>query len=250
MSPDFEEKRNTWTSLTTQAVTAALNNNWPEAIDLNLTILKDNPEDIEALNRLARAYKESNNLKLAQKTYRQVLIFDRFNPIAQKNLKLLEALPKCVHKPPPGRNHCSPQMFLEEPGKTKVVNLINLAPSSSLLPLSCGDQINLVSKRRTLNAVDANETYLGALPDDLSIKLIKRISAGNRYDAFVKTVSKNCLSIFIREIYRAPRFKNQPTFPGAGGEFYTSGKIDNFPLEETETPTEEESTPEEEPVHF
>ncbi len=84
MSPD----------LTTQAVSAALNNHWPEAIKLNLTLLKENPENVEALNRLARAYKENGEIKLSQKTYRKVLTLDHFNPIAQKNLKLLESSPR------------------------------------------------------------------------------------------------------------------------------------------------------------
>ncbi len=241
MSPD----------LTTQAVTAALSNNWQEAIKLNLTLLKENPENVEALNRLARAYKENGEIKLAQKTYRKVLTLDRFNPIAQKNLKLLESSPRLFRKPGDGHQnlatHCPPEMFLEEPGKTKVVNLINLAPGSILLPLCCGDQTSLTIKRRTVTVVDGNGTYLGALPDDLSTKLIRRLLSGNRYDVYVKTVSKNCLSVIIKETFRAPRFKNQPTFPclGSDGSFY--GKGDAFTEDEEqenleETESEEDSS--------
>lgn len=231
--------------LTTQAVNAALTNNWQEAIKTNLAILTENPKDVEALNRLARAYKEAGEIRLAQKTYRKVLKIDRFNPIAAKNLKLLESFPKRSKTPPSNLNSCQPQMFLEEPGKTKVVNLVNLAPTSTLLPLSSGNQTNLLIKRRAVTVVDAKGTYLGALPDDLSAKLIKFIKGGNRYEVFVKTVSKNSLSVFIREVYRAPRFKNQPTFPGAGGEYYTFVRPETV-LSEEESEAAEEGLVEEE----
>ena len=231
--------------LTSQAVKAALNNNWTEAVKVNSTILEENPQCVEALNRLARAQKELGNLPLALKTYRKVLSCDRFNIIAQKNLKLLEALPKCAKKKSSNSNHCSPQMFLEEPGKTKIVSLVNLAPASILLPLCCGDKVNLLIKRRTVIAVDENENYLGALPDDLSIKLIKRITGGNRYDSYIKTVGKNCLSIFIKELFRANRFKNQPTFPSGNSEFYGFSKSDSS-SEDEEDETAEEPVPDEE----
>ncbi len=240
MSPD----------LTTQAVSAALNNNWQEAIKLNLSILKENPDNVEALNRLARAYKENGEIKLALKNYRKVLVLDRFNPIAQKNLKLLESSPRIPKRSPEGngQNHCQPQMFLEEPGKTKVVSLVNLAPSSVLLPLCSGDQTSLAIKRRTVIVADGSGAYLGALPDDLSTKLIRRILGGNRYEVYVKTVSKNCLSVLIKEVFRAPRFKNQPTFPclGSDGSFF--GKGDAFSDEESEETSSESEGEEEVPL--
>lgn len=225
--------------LTTQAIKAALASNWQEAIKTNLGILKEVPEDVEALNRLACAYKKSGDLALSQKTYRRVLTIDSFNPIAQKNLKLLESLPKNFpkHDQTHANNaqgcHCQPQMFLEDPGKTKVVNLVNVAPASTLLPLSSGDQIDLLVKRRSVVAC-FNSTYLAALPDDLSTKLIKRIAAGNRYEAFIRTVDKKNLAIFIREISRAGKFKNQPTFSGPCG-YYSGVKPQTGFSEEPET---------------
>lgn len=230
MSPD----------LATLAIKAALINDWQEAIRTNLVILKDDPKDIGALNRLAHAYKESGNLEEARQTYRRVLKIDRFNLIAQKNLKFLEVLPKFSKKQEKacrnnevvlGSRSFQPKMFLEEPGKTKVVNLVNLAPTDVLLTLSCGTQINPLIKRRTIIFVDTSGVYLGALPDDLSAKLIKRIGGGNRYEALIKTVAKNSLSIFIREVYCAPRFKNQPTFPCAINYSFTKRRSISPPEE-------------------
>lgn len=236
--------------LTTQAINAALTSNWPEAIKINLAILKEDARNVGALNRLARGYKKSGNLALSKKTYRRVLTIDGFNPIAQKNLKLLESLPRNfpkhdqTHASKVSGYHCQPQMFLEDPGKTKVVNLVNAAPASTLLPLSCGDQIDLLIKRRSVVAC-FNGTYLAALPDDLSTKLIKRISAGNRYEAFIKTVDKKNLAIFIREISRAGKFKNQPTFSGPCGYYPEVRPETGFSEEQESTPAQGESLAEE-----
>lgn len=203
------------TDLLAQALNAAKSSLWQEAARLNLEILKEEKEDTEALNRLAHAYKELGQIKESLAAYRKVLKLDRFNPIASKNLKFLEALPKNLKKT--GSNNNVPknlsETFLEEPGKTKIVNLINLAPLSILMGLSCGSPVNLAIKRHTVNAVDQTGSYLGALPDDLSAKLMRLIDGGNRYEAFVKTVAKKALTIFVRELSRANRFKNQPSFP-------------------------------------
>jgi hypothetical protein len=238
--------------LTTQAINAALVNNWDKAIEANLTILKENANDIAALNRLAWAYKESGRLKLALDTYCKVLKIDRFNPIALKNLKLIEDSPKKAHLCQKNNNHpYEPEMFLEEPGKTKVVRLVNLAPASILFSLSPGYPVNLEIKRRTVTVVNDQGTYLGALPDDLSCKLIRLIKGGNQYAVVVRTVAKNGLDVFIRERCRSQRFKNQPTFPGLASE--EKGKTSQAgspgPEEETLEPLEEktsEESPEEE----
>jgi len=239
--------------LASLAITATLAGNWQEAIRINQEILKVDPKDIEALNRLARAYKETGKLSLAKRTYRKVLTIDCFNPIAKKNLKLLEALPKQLKKAalnPGDFNHCSPATFVEEPGKTKIVSLVNLAPASVLLTLCPGNKVDLLIKRRSVVCY-LDGRYLGALPDDLSIKLIKRISAGNRYEAFVKTVDRKNLSVFIREVSRAAKFRNQPTF--IGGIFYPKETNITFEQEPEENelnpsclePSPEDNLPEE-----
>ncbi len=217
--------------LISQAISAALKSSWLEAITANNQLLEENPLDIEALNRLAHAYKQAGEIKKAQTAYRKVLKLDRFNPIATKNLWLLERLPKNLKNfsDCPGN---FAQKFLEEPGKTKVVNLINLAPLRTILSLSYGSPVNLFIKRRTVTVVSLTGTYLGALPDDLSTKLIRLLKGGNRYEAFVKSVGKNSLTVFLRELFRSSRFKTSPTFP-------TLCNHSDQKNEEAETQTEE-----------
>lgn len=238
------------TDLTAQALNAAANCLWSEAVNFNLGILKENKNDTEALNRLAHAYKELGQIKESQIAYRKVLKLDRFNPIAVKNLKFLEALPKNLKKTQANSNSVTPknfyETFLEEPGKTKIVSLINLAPFSVLLGLSCGSRANLAVKRRAVIVSDPAGSYLGALPDDLSAKLMKLINGGNRYEVFIKTVAKKTLTVFIRELSRAQRFKNQPSFPvtGANHLYHEDElKMNNQPEEKTD---DEESIADEE----
>lgn len=227
--------------LVIQAITAALKSSWTEAVDVNCELLKENPLDIEALNRLAHAYKQAGEIKKAQTTYRKVLKIDRFNPIATKNLWLLDRLPKNIKKLEGFNCSSFAQMFLEEPGKTKVVSLINLAPLRTILSLSAGTPVNLFIKRRTVTVCTVNGTYLGALPDDLSSKLIRLLKGGNRYEAYVKTVGKNSLTVFLRELFRSSRFKTVPTFPHLGAHAKEEPEINNPREEETEEePPEEE----------
>ena len=67
-----------------KAVAAALSGNWEDAIRLNEDLIALNPNDIDALNRLAKAYAECGQVELAKKTSNKVLELDPFNPIAQK----------------------------------------------------------------------------------------------------------------------------------------------------------------------
>ena len=56
-----------------QAVDAAINADWPTAVNLNKKILHENAEDIDACLRLGFAYLQSNDLKEAQKYYKKAL---------------------------------------------------------------------------------------------------------------------------------------------------------------------------------
>lgn len=225
-----------------QAIKTALNNSWTEAIQLNELLLKENPEDVETLNRLGFAFRQAGQTDQAIKTYRKVLKFDRFNPIARKNLKLLETMPKYKSRnSKPNTADCSLEMFVEEPGKTKLVNLVNLAPSTILSSLSCGYPVSLMIKRRTILVTTQNKTYLGALPDDLSSRLIKLLSLGCHYNAFIKTVEPKNLSIFIRETFRSAKQANQSSFPVFNQNRQSPPKEKSETTEEEHT--EEETTP-------
>ena len=195
------------------AIEAALSSNWIEALKLNKKILKVEPQNVDALARLARANMEMGKSNLAKKYYSEVLKYDPYNPIAIKNLKIIKSF-----KSNGGGNHLnnhgklSAALFLQEPGKTKVVNLLKIAEPQKLSHIFCGMKVDMVLKNRGIAIVDSSGSYLGVLPDDTSFRLIRLLKGGNKYELFIKAIKINGLAVLIKEIFRSKRFKNQASF--------------------------------------
>jgi tetratricopeptide (TPR) repeat protein len=191
-----------------QAIQTALTGDWNTAVSLNQTILQDYPDDIDTLNRLAFAYASIGNSKEAKSLYQKVLTLDSQNPIALRNIKRLNGGASSVNHPIQMNN-----IFIEEPGKTKVIELINVAEKKLLAKLRAGEHVVLQVKRMKIYILDGEKQYLGMLPDDVGRRLIEFIGGGNAYEAYVKTIDNLRLIVFIKETKRSVRFKNQPSFP-------------------------------------
>jgi len=194
-----------------QAIQTALLGDWQNATAINKALLDDNPNDIEALNRLAFALIIQGKLKKAKSIYKKVLEIDALNPIALKNIKRLTAIPfqkKIRDLPLTTVNHA----FIEENGKTKIVELVNVAQARVIARLTAGQTLVISIKRLKIFIQDKTIQYIGALPDDIGKRLIKFIKGGNEYEAYVKSASNHSVVIFIRETKRAHKFKDQPSF--------------------------------------
>lgn len=226
-------------SLPDDAVAAALTQNWKEAIRINTAILKTTKDDVEGLCRLAYAYLKIGKLPLAKQTYEKVLKIDQYNQIAQKNIAKLSTLKK-KHLTGQTNEAISPLMFLEEPGITKIVDCIHAAPPNVLSGLSAGQEIALKAKNHCVEVRTNANTYLGALPDDISFKLIKFLAGGNTYRAVVKSVEKNNLRVLLREVSRGKRFANQPSFTTSSSYVPFSRGITTAAEAPDVTPTGEE----------
>ncbi len=195
-------------TLKNQAIQTALEGNWTEAISLNKDLVKENPQDIDALNRLALAYTIVGKLKEAKSAYQKVVDIDPLNSIALRNLKKLKE--KNIKETDPTEYRIN-NSFLEEPGKTKVIELINTAQPKIIEGLRTGKGLTLVIKRSKIFVEDQTQ-YIGVLPDDIAKRLIKFMNGGCTYDAFVKSSSTHKVSIFIKEIKKTSRFKENPSF--------------------------------------
>lgn len=196
------------------AIKVALCANWDEAIKINKKILQIASSEIDALNRLAYAYTCLGQKAKAQKIYKKILQIDPYNIIARKNLEKVTR--QNGHSNGNGigirENTNLSSVFLFEPGKTKIVNLINLASPAVLCSFNCGDQVSLNLKKHGITVTTCDGVYLGALPDDLAHKLLTFIAGGNKYETYIKCVNSKTLTIFIRETHRCERFLNQPSF--------------------------------------
>lgn len=198
------------------AIQKAFQGDWTEAILLNKQLLKNNPNDIETLNRLALAFTVIGKIKEAKSAYQKVLALDDQNPIALKNVKRLTSFNKTGGKQ---KKEITPlltedvsEMFLEENGKTKVIELVNVAEPKVISHLMTGESVILHIKRLKIFVLDIHKKYIGMLPDDIGKRLIKFIKGGNIYKTCVKAVKNHRVTIFIKEVKRTSRFKNQPSF--------------------------------------
>ena len=190
----------------TDAIQAALKGDWKLAVQLNETLLEENPDDIDTLNRLAFAKASLGQTKEAKALYQKVLQLDTKNPIATRNIKRLSSLSATQGQA------LMNNIFIEEPGKTKVVELTNIADQKILTPLRSGEQVSLSVKRMKIFVLDHNKQYIGMLADDLSRRLINFMEGGNKYEAYIKTVDNHKVIIFIIETVRAPQFQNHQSF--------------------------------------
>lgn len=205
--------------LSRQAIEAALKRDWKAAISLNLEILKSSSRDLEALNRLGRAYIEIGQKSKALDVYQKVLKLDKFNSIAQKNLALIKSSTVTRSKSKTVSGNAFP-VFLEEPGLTKTVSLIRLGDPKIIARQRPGDPVFLTARDHCVSIVSHRQEYLGRLPDDIASRIRKCIKGGNKYSAWVKSLDidlhenkKQILKIFIREISRSPAFRDTPSFP-------------------------------------
>lgn len=212
------------TPLKDLAIKYALESNWKLAAQTNESILDQNSDDIESLNRLGFALIKLGKYKKAKETYKKVLIVDKTNPIATKNLKKLEMMSKQkVGDAPdnyqPGIN--LQDMFIEEAGKTRTVELKNLADKKNLSMLQPGDKVNLVIKRSKIFIQTNNKQYIGMLPDSVGSRLIKFMKGGNEYSAFVKASDEKNVTVFLKETKKMKKFQNQPSFASISFSYQT-----------------------------
>lgn len=197
-----------YAALVQEAITAARDQDWSAAIDLNTEVLERNPGDIGALNRTGLAYLQLGETALAKKAFETVISKDKSNVIAKKHL--LNIKKKLV--PIVSLNNV---YFIEEPGKTKITELHRLTRKDVLSQLRVGQKCTLTLKNKHISVETEDEKYIGSLPDDLSFRLCKLIERGNEYECLIHTVTENSCSVHIREEKTSPKNKHLLSFPGA-----------------------------------
>lgn len=194
-----------------QAISAALSGDWKKAVALNLAIIKKDSKDIEAWNRLGRAYMEIGPKIKAKEAYEKVLRLDKFNNIAAKNLELLKVAKSAKGKT---KQNASLPAFLEEPGITKTVQLTRSGDPRITTRMHPGDEVTIIARQHCVSIVNSDGQNIGRLPDDLASRMQSFLKEGNTYAAWVRSIDQNGgIKIFIKELTRAPKFRATPSFP-------------------------------------
>ncbi|MFH1863685.1 MAG: tetratricopeptide repeat protein [bacterium] len=193
--------------LAQKAILAALKGEWEEAVKYNKGILKEYPNDIQTLNRLAKAYCELGKANQARAYCKKVIKIDPFDSIAKRNLDNWRDLK--ISQKNPNSSSCATD-FIEEPGKTKLILLLHTGDPKTISKLSAGDEVELSPYSHRVSVNTKDNKYIGRLPDDLSARLKKCIKLGSSYKVLIKSVENRNIKVFLRETQRGKSVRNLP----------------------------------------
>jgi tetratricopeptide (TPR) repeat protein len=223
-----------------KAVQAALEADWPAAVERNAKFLEANAEDLEARNRLGRALLETGKLDEAKAAYADVLKAEPNNPIALRNVARLGLLIEHKTKTNPTKSKTQPRLFIEDMGKTGILRLINPAPAHVVAKYSPGAEAEL-RERDGLIAVHARDgELLGFLEPKVGRRLLDLINTGNQYVVAVVSNDQQNPRVAIRETLQSPENAQRISFPGhhrpaeTKERAYIKGNVFRFGGEEDE----------------
>jgi tetratricopeptide (TPR) repeat protein len=209
------QKQLTRRQLGEEARKAAFEGHWEDAVTLNLQIIEQSDKDVNAYNRLGRAYLSLGNLDEAKDAYSKALRADPANLIARRNLQKLELLRNgkgtaTVTRPGPMPRTSA---FLEEVGRTWVDELVNPGDVAALADITSGEQLELSPEGDRLLVRRADGQLLGEIEPKTGRRVLELMAAGNRYEIFALGLTGQTLRIILREVYRDPAIATTVSFP-------------------------------------
>ncbi|MFH1559797.1 MAG: tetratricopeptide repeat protein [Chloroflexota bacterium] len=219
MNLNSEDKARIRRDKAKDAITLALGSRWEEAVALNREIVGEFPRDVEAYNRLGKALFELGQYREAKDAFHQALEISPANGIARKNLQRLTHLNEEAAVPKQG-SKVTPQLFIEERGKTATASLKKLPPSGGHLRMAPGDAVEFRISGDGLMVESPEGQYLGEIDPKLGQRLVRLIQGGNRYTAAITSVQEQSLVIMIKETYQHRSQYGTASFPNrqsAGG---------------------------------
>ena len=198
-----------------EAIALALKSEWERATEVNCAILELFADDVEAMNRLGKAYMELVKSDDARGVLGNVARIAPYNNIAKQNLARLESLGSSTVSTNQGRKVGSvPHIFIEESGKSGTSVLRKTAPSETIARIAPNDPANLVVENTNLNVYSRDGEYLGQVEPKLGQRLVRMMCSGNEYDAAIVSVNQQGVSVIIRETFRHSSLRNVCSFPG------------------------------------
>ena len=212
--PDREEdKARLRRKASQEAIALAMQSRWQEAVNINQSIVELFPTDIDAYNRLGRAYMELGEFRKAKEAYSRAIQHDPHNPIAQRNLQRLSLLRDSKVSVKEERREASPDLFIGEMGKAGVVNLQDLAPKEVLAKMAAGNQVYLKVRGRQLAIENESGDYLGLVEPPHGFRLAKLMEGGNKYAAAIVNIDNSNARVIIRETFQHPSQVGRLSFP-------------------------------------
>jgi tetratricopeptide (TPR) repeat protein len=200
-----------------EAINYAMASQWQKAAEANQAILALFPNDVEAYNRLGKAYMELGQYQKARDAFSRALALSASNEIAKRNLARLDFLSphKIVPKPRKEERRADPRLFIEETGKTGVIELRDVADAKLLARMTPGDVVNLKMEQKELLVTTLDGQYLGKVDTGIGLRLMKLMQGGNRYAAAITSVTPRQLKVIIKEVYQHPSQIGRVSFPSS-----------------------------------
>jgi hypothetical protein len=204
--------------LAEQARHLAAEGKWREAVEANLALIERAPKDVDAHNRLGKAYFELGRYRSAYAAYQMASTLDPANVIAQRNLSRIEPLKNVeAEQDAPERIHpLRPGIFIEEVGKTYVDDLVNVADSAVLTELSSGDALQLRTESNDVLVVDHLGRVVGQLEPRIARRMIELLALGNAYEVYVTSSTGQSVRVIIREVQKSAQMGGRLSFPRQG----------------------------------
>ena len=236
---------------TEAAVSFALNQDWRQAVKANVAVLRLGPNNIEALNRLAKALLELGELTETRDVIEVALRIDPANTIARRNRDRLERA-EAVTKPAsseqangaspsepvtavseaaatygtqttvagpdsPARHVYSGHLLMNETGKSTIATLIDATDRTAVGHLSSGEALTLSREGNRLLLHSCRGEPVGRVHPRLAQRILTLIDAGNRYEAaFLRDHPAEGVQVIIGEVYQHPSQHGRPSFMSSG----------------------------------
>jgi len=217
-----------------EAIDLAMQARWQDAVNVNKEIVKDYPDDVDAFNRLGRAFMELGRYKQAREAYESAVKLDPYNAIAGRNIRRLNDL-KDTGKAEVETEKVEPQQFIEEIGKAGVVTLIELAPKEKRAYVVAGDKVVLKAAGSVLTVESGRGEYIGRAEPKHAQRIARLMQGGNKYSAVVVRSSADGMTVMVRETFQHPSQVGKLSFPPKGmEEFRTYGTDKLLKVEEGE----------------
>ena len=205
--------------LSKEAVNLALQGEWQRAAEVNRAVLELYPEDVEAMNRLVKSLIELGNYKEASVVLDKACELAPYNNIAKRHRARLNQLVTDADEGTSDqvnqnkKTAGTPQIFIEESGKSGTTVLRNTKGNKSVRRLSASEQVVLSREKNTVIVCTLDGQLIGHLEPKLGNRLVRLMDGGNQYAAAVVTVSDDNVSIIIKETFKHRSLQNVCSFP-------------------------------------
>jgi hypothetical protein len=223
-----------------EAIDLAMQARWREAAEVNKEIVEGFPDDVDAYNRLGRAYMEMGQYSQAREAYGRAVAIDPYNAISARNLRRLNDL-KDADIDEVETEKVEPHHFIEEIGKAGVVALYDLAPKEIRARMVAGDKVYLKVNGSFLAVENGRGEYMGKIDPKYAQRLIRLILGGNQYTASVVKSAVDSMTVIVRETYQHPSQAGKLSFPPKGMEEFRPYVGDKLLKIESEDEEEEDS---------